>query len=63
MTYIDKKDFLRSFAVRPDGSLNFLLGAGASVQANIPSAGTLIWQFKRKLYCEANNVKEENLKI
>lgn len=62
MHIIDKKEFLRSFAVRPDGSLNFLLGAGASVQANIPAAGTLIWQFKRKLYCGAINVREEKYK-
>lgn len=62
MTTIDKRIFLRSFAVRPNGSLNFLLGAGASVQANIPATGTLIWQFKRKLYCEANNVREEKFK-
>lgn len=62
MRKIDKKVFLRSFAVRPNGALNFLLGAGASVQANIPAAGTLIWQFKRKLFCEANNVREEKFK-
>jgi NAD-dependent SIR2 family protein deacetylase len=62
MTIIDRRDFLRSFEVRPNGSLNFLLGAGASVQANIPTAGTLIWLFKRKLYCEANNVREEKFK-
>ncbi len=62
MNIIDKHTFLRSFAVRPNGSLNFLLGAGASVQANIPAAGTLIWQFKRKIYCEANNVREEKFK-
>ena len=62
MTIIDKKIFLRSFAVRPNGSLNFLLGAGASVLANIPAVGTLIWQFKRKLYCEDNNAREEKFK-
>jgi hypothetical protein len=62
MPTIDKREFLRSFAVRPNGSLNFLLGAGASVQANIPATGTLIWQFKRKLYCEAHNVREEKFK-
>ncbi len=62
MTIIDKKDFLRSFAVRPDGSWNFFLGAGASVQANIPATCTLIWQFKRKLYCEAYNLREEKFK-
>lgn len=59
---INKNDFLRSFAVRPNGSLNLLLGAGSSVQANIPAAGTLIWQFKRKLYCEANGIREEKFK-
>ncbi|MEJ7693175.1 SIR2 family protein [Daejeonella sp.] len=62
MTFIDKKEFLRSFAIRPDGAFNVFLGAGASVQANIPAAGTLIWQFKRKLYCDANNCKEEKFK-
>jgi len=62
MRTIDKKDFLRSFGVRPNGSINFLLGAGASVQANIPTASTLIWQFKRKLYCEAHNIREEKFK-
>ena len=62
MINIDKKDFLRSFAVRPNGALDFLLGAGSSVQANIPAAGTLVWQFKRKLYCEAYNVREEKFK-
>ncbi|MBF0577384.1 SIR2 family protein [Dysgonomonas sp. GY617] len=62
MHIIDKKEFLRSFAIRPNGSLNFLLGAGASVQANIPAAGTLIWQFKRKLFCGATNVREDKYK-
>lgn len=62
MTKIDRDIFLRSFGVRPNGSLNFLLGAGTSVQANIPSAGTLVWQFKRKLFCDANNVREEKYK-
>ena len=62
MKKIDKKEFLRSFTVRPNGALNVFLGAGASVQAGIPTAGTLIWQFKRILYCQANNVKEEKFK-
>src|SRR5690606_28155928 len=51
-----------SFAIRPDNAFNFFLGAGASVQANIPAAGTLIWQFKRKLYCDAHNCREEKFK-
>jgi len=42
MKLIDKNEFLRSFAVRPNGALNFFLEAGASIQANIPVAGTLI---------------------
>ena len=62
MKQIDKKEFLRSFTVRPNGALNIFLGAGASVQAGIPTAGMLIWQFKRILYCQANNIKEEKFK-
>ena len=62
MEFIDKKAFVRSFEVKPNDALNLFLGAGASVQANIPASETLIWQFKRKLYCEAYNVKEEKFK-
>ncbi|KAA0245143.1 MAG: hypothetical protein DYG83_06440 [Candidatus Brocadia sp. AMX2] len=62
MKRIDIKEFLRSFTVRPNGALNVFLGAGASVQAGIPTAGMLIWQFKRMLYCQANNIKEEKFK-
>jgi len=34
----------------------WFLGAGASVGAGLPSAGTLIWEFKRAIYCSAQRV-------
>lgn len=34
----------------------WFLGAGASVGAGLPSAGTLIWEFKRAIYCNAQRV-------
>jgi NAD-dependent SIR2 family protein deacetylase len=34
----------------------WLLGAGASASAGIPTAGSLIWQFKRTLFCAAQRV-------
>lgn len=34
----------------------WFVGAGASVAAGIPSAGTLTWEFKRAVYCSANKV-------
>ena len=62
MNTIEYNEFLRSFSVRPNGSLDFFLGAGASVQAGIPSGWALIWEFKRTLYCQANKIKEEKFK-
>lgn len=59
---IDYKSFLRSFEIRPMESLGLFLGAGASVQAGIPTGGALIWEFKRKLYCQDNERKEERFK-
>lgn len=34
----------------------WLLGAGASVGAGLPTAYTLTWEFKRQLYCTANRL-------
>jgi hypothetical protein len=42
--------FLRSFALRSKGIM-WLLGAGASASAGIPTAWHFIWEFKRALYC------------
>ncbi len=34
----------------------WFLGAGASVGAGLPTAGTLTWEFKRELYCNAQRL-------
>lgn len=59
---IDKNEFLRSFEVRPPGSLVIFLGSGASLSAGIPTANMLVWEFKRKLYCDHFKIKEEKFK-
>ena len=42
-------DFARRFSMRA-GSLMWLLGAGASASAGIPTAWDMIWKFKQQLY-------------
>ena len=48
-------EFLRIFTVRAP-NLMWLLGAGASAAAGIPTAGSLIWQFKRTLFCTRQRI-------
>jgi NAD-dependent SIR2 family protein deacetylase len=48
-------EFLRIFTVRAP-NLMWLLGAGASASAGIPTAGSLIWRFKRTLFCTRQRV-------
>lgn len=52
---MDVADFLRIYHVRAPQVMWFL-GAGASAAANIPTAGYMIWDFKRRLYCAAQRV-------
>jgi NAD-dependent SIR2 family protein deacetylase len=49
------EEFLRVYPVRAP-NLVWLLGAGASAAAGIPTAGALIWQFKRTLFCAAQRI-------
>src|SRR5579884_1675471 len=49
------EEFLRIYAVRAP-NLTWFLGAGASAAAGIPTAGALIWQFKRTLYCASQRI-------
>src|SRR5436853_7117865 len=42
-------DFARRFSLRA-GNLTWLLGAGASASAGIPTAGDMIWEFKQQLF-------------
>jgi hypothetical protein len=48
-------EFLRLFPIRAS-SLAWFLGAGASASARLPTAGDLIWRFKRTLYCTSTKV-------
>ena len=57
MRTIDVNTFVNSFKIKPDKSMSFLLGAGASVSSNIPSGGQMVWDFKRTLYCTANKIR------
>lgn len=48
---------MNSFRVKPDKTMSFLLGAGASVSSNILPGGQMVWDFKRSLYCTARNLR------
>ena len=47
---MDASEFLRLFPLRAP-NLMWFLGAGASAAAGIPTAYSLIWDFKRSLFC------------
>src|SRR5690349_7700549 len=48
-------DFARRFSMR-GSSLMWLLGAGASASAGIPTAWDMIWEFKQQLYVSQRRV-------
>lgn len=52
---LELTDFLNLFPQRAP-HLMWFFGAGASVGAGLPSAGTLTWEFKRAIYCNAQRV-------
>jgi NAD-dependent SIR2 family protein deacetylase len=57
-THIGADDFARRFALR-GGNLMWLLGAGASAAAGIPTAGDMIWEFKQRLYVSQRRVSPQ----
>lgn len=59
MRMIDNAALLRYLSIMNGGEIDFFLGSGASAQAGIPTGSTMIWEFKRELYCsETGNLKE-----
>ena len=52
MTY---DEFLRAYRPRAS-NLMWLIGAGASAAAGIPTADNLIWRFKRSLFCAEQRI-------
>ena len=56
-------DFVRRFSKRA-GSLMWLLGAGASASAGIPTAMDMIWQFKRSLFVsQSSSAKDSSVDL
>ncbi|MGE9743747.1 SIR2 family protein [Bdellovibrio bacteriovorus] len=56
---IDLDTFLNRFEVRPSKSYAFFLGSGTSVQSGIPTGGQLVWDFKRRIYCNHHKIPIE----
>lgn len=53
-------DFARRFSQR-GGNLTWLLGAGASAAAGIPTAWDMIWEFKQQLYVSQRRVSPKQV--
>lgn len=52
---ITLSEFLRLFPMRGP-NLMWLLGAGASAASGIPTAGDMLWDFKRRIYCAEQRI-------
>src|SRR5438105_15202766 len=52
---LDLAEFLRLHGARTP-SLQWLLGAGASATAGVPTAWHMIWEFKRTIFCSEQRV-------
>ena len=59
MRIIDQATLIRYLSVLDNGEIDFFLGSGASAQAGIPTGGTMIWDFKRELYCSENGTSKD----
>lgn len=62
MKIFSMKEYIRMMKSFDRENISVFLGAGASVQSQIPSAKDLVWQFKRTLYCNENNMSEQYFK-
>jgi NAD-dependent SIR2 family protein deacetylase len=57
---IGSDDFTRRFALRA-ANLMWFLGAGASASAGIPTAGDMVWEFKKLLYVSQRRVAPQSV--
>jgi hypothetical protein len=55
---IDADDFSRRFSLRAS-NLMWLLGAGASASAGIPTANDMVWEFKQLLFVSQRRVSPQ----
>jgi NAD-dependent SIR2 family protein deacetylase len=57
---VSADDFARRFSMRASG-LMWLLGAGTSAAAGIPTASDMIWEFKQQLYVSQRRVSPKSV--
>jgi NAD-dependent SIR2 family protein deacetylase len=57
---IEADDFARRFSMR-GGDLMWLLGAGASASAGVPTAWDMVWEFKQQLYISQRRVAPKSV--
>src|SRR5438477_8039678 len=57
---IGADDFVRRFSLRA-ANLMWLLGAGTSASAGIPTAGDMVWEFKQRLYTSQRRVSPQSV--
>lgn len=57
---IEADDFARRFSMRA-GNLMWLLGAGASASAGVPTAWDMTWEFRQQLYVSQRRVSPESV--
>lgn len=51
---LSQQEFIRKLLAKK-GQISWLLGAGTSVSANLPTAQDIIWDLKKKYYCSEEN--------
>lgn len=51
---ISQQEFIRKILAKK-GQISWLLGAGTSVSANLPTAQDIIWDLKKRYYCSEEN--------
>ena len=54
MLILELDAFIRIIGINRRTPYSFFLGAGASISSGIPSAGTLIWEWKREIFLSNN---------
>lgn len=57
---VEGDDFARRFSLR-GGNLMWLLGAGVSASAGIPTAWDMVWEFKQRLFISQRRVTPESV--
>ena len=62
MNTFSMKEYIRIIKNANKRNISVFLGAGASIQSQIPATSDMVWQFKRTLYCNANNISEQYFK-